>query len=55
MHPILSENQYSTPLLKITTGVQNPSELAAIVSFREYSRELVGVGEVGEELKLVGG
>jgi len=34
--------------------VQNPSELAAVVSSCEYIRELVGVGEAGEELKLVG-
>jgi len=33
--------------LKTTTGVQIPSELAVFVSFREYSREMVRVGEVG--------
>jgi len=27
--------------------VQNPSEPAAVVSFCDYSREKVGVGEVG--------
>ena len=38
----------STPLLKTTTAVQNPSELAVFVSFRDYNRELVRVGEVGK-------
>jgi len=42
MHSILSENQYSTPLLKTATAVKNPSEPAAVVSFCEYSRKLEG-------------
>jgi len=40
----LDKEANSTPLLKTATGVQNPSELAAVVSFRDYSREMVGVG-----------
>ena len=34
---VLSEDPlcYSTPLLRTTTEVQNPSELAAVVSFRD--------------------
>ena len=40
---VLSEDPlcYFTLQLKTTTGVQNPSELAAVVSYYEYSRELV--------------
>jgi len=30
-----SANQQSTPLLRTTTGVQNPSESVAVVSFRD--------------------
>ena len=36
----------STPLLRTTTGVQNPSELAAVVSFRDdgIKRRRIEVG-----------
>ena len=38
LHP---HTRFSTRLLRTATGVQNPSEPAAVVSFREYSRDMV--------------
>jgi len=46
MQDCLDKEANSTPLLRTTTVVQIPSELAAVVSFRNYSRKLVGVGEL---------
>ena len=34
-HPFQDKEANSTPLLKTTTGMQHPSELAVVVSFRD--------------------